>query len=67
MYSLIFFNIIRPASIDDNSGFNGERPRAISSALMKILQLSISGKTVKDAVVLPAPLQPAIIYKFGII
>lgn len=52
--------------MDDNSGFNGESPRAISSALIKISQLSISGNTVKDAVVFPAPLQPAIMYKLGI-
>jgi hypothetical protein len=30
------------------------------------LQFRISGKIVKLAVVLPAPLHPAIIYKFGI-
>jgi len=30
------------------------------------LQLSISGKIVKEEVVLPAPLQPAIIYKLFI-
>ena len=30
------------------------------------LQLRISGKIVKLAVVFPAPLQPAIMYRFGI-
>jgi hypothetical protein len=33
---------------------------------MKISQFSISGKTVKDEVVLPAPLHPEIIYRFGL-
>lgn len=39
-------------------------PFAISSALTNSLQSKISGSLVKDAVVLPAPIQPAIIYRF---
>ena len=44
------------------SGLNGERPRAISSALTNSWHPRISGNTVKEAVVLPAPLQPAMMY-----
>ena len=41
-----------------------KKPFTISSALTNSLQFKISGKIVKEAVVLPAPLQPAIMYKF---
>ena len=37
---------------------------AISSAFTNSLQLSISGKMLKEAVVLPAPLQPEMMYSF---
>ncbi|HKK60924.1 MAG TPA: hypothetical protein VJ951_00090, partial [Bacteroidales bacterium] len=59
-----FFNINLPASIADFDGFNGDNPFAISSAFIKISQSNISGNTVKEAVVLPAPLHPDIIYRF---
>jgi hypothetical protein len=42
------------------SGFKGDRPFAISSAFTNSLISKISGKMVKEAVVLPAPLGPAI-------
>ena len=58
------FNINRPASIATLSGLNGESPLAISSAFTNSLQSRISGSTVYDAVVFPAPLQPLMIYKF---
>ena len=61
------YSISRPASIATLSGLNGERPLAISSAFTNSLQSRISGSTVYDAVVLPAPLQPLIIYKFLLI
>jgi len=50
--------LILPATSETLSGVNGEIPLAISSALTNYLQLNISGKTVKDALVFPAPLQP---------
>ena len=62
--SSIRFSINRPASIATLSGLNGERPLAISSAFTNSLQSRISGSTVYDAVVFPAPLQPLMIYKF---
>jgi hypothetical protein len=62
--SLILFNIILPASNETFSAWKGESPFAISSALTNSLQSNISGKIVNDAVVLPAPLQPAITYNF---
>ena len=40
-----------------------DSPFAISSAFTNSLQFSISGRMVYDAVVLPAPLQPAMRYK----
>ena len=43
------------------SGLNGDRPRAISSALTNSWQCSNSGSIVYEAVVLPAPLHPAMI------
>ena len=58
------FSINRPASIATLSGLNGERPLAISSALTNSLQSRISGSTVYDAVVFPAPLHPLMIYRF---
>lgn len=55
--------IRRPAWSATPSGLNGESPAAISSALTNSMQWSISGRTVKLAVVLPAPLHPAIMYR----
>ena len=57
--SLILESIILPACIPTESGFNGESPFAISSALTNSLQLNISGKIVYEAVVFPAPFGPA--------
>jgi len=62
--SSIRLSIKRPASIATLSGLNGDNPRAISSALTNSLQSNISGKTVYEAVVFPAPLQPLMIYRF---
>lgn len=62
--SSIRCNIRRPASIATLSGLKGDNPLAISSALTNSLHCRISGRTVNEAVVLPAPLQPLIIYKF---
>ena len=46
---------------------NINNPLAISSALTNSLQFNKSGKTEYEAVVLPAPLHPAIMYKIGFI
>ena len=59
--SFILLSIIRPASKDTFSGWKGDNPLAISSALTNSLQSNITGNMVKDAVVFPAPLQPAMI------
>ena len=61
--SSIRSNINLPASIAIPSGLNGESPRAISSAFTNSFTFSISGSTVYEAVVFPAPLQPLMIYK----
>ena len=55
MKSFILSNIIRPDSMATLSGWNGDNHLAISSALTNSLQLSISGNTEYEAVVLPAP------------
>jgi hypothetical protein len=55
--------INRPACIATPSGLKGESPAAISSALTNSLQFNISGNTVKLAIVFPAPLHPAMMYK----
>ena len=60
IYSL---NINFPASIATDSGLKGESPLAISSAFTNSLQSNKSGSTEYEAVVFPAPLQPAIIYR----
>ena len=60
--SSILLSIKRPASIATPSGLKGERPFAISSALTNSLTSKDLGRIVLEAVVLPAPLQPAIIY-----
>ena len=59
----ILSNISLPASMATPSGLNGDRPFAISSALTNSFTKRLFGKIVIDAVVFPAPLQPAIIYK----
>ena len=59
--------IILPASKETFSGLNGDKPFAISSAFTNSLQFRIIGNIVNEAVVLPAPLQPEIIYKFLLI
>jgi len=56
-------NISLPASMATLSGLKGDRPLAISSAFTNSLQSKTSGSTVYDAVVLPAPLQPLMIYR----
>lgn len=48
-----------PASIATPSGLNGDKPFAISSALTNSFTKRLFGKIVMDAVVFPAPLQPA--------
>ena len=58
-------NMMRPAWMATSVGANGDSPRAISSALTKFGQRSTFGSRLNDAVVLPAPFGPAIIYKFG--
>jgi hypothetical protein len=58
--------MILPASNATLSTLKGERPAAILSALTNSLHFKISGKMVKLAVVLPAPLHPAIMYNLGI-
>ena len=58
-------SIILPASIATSSGWNGDKPLAISSAFTNSRQSRISGRTVIEAVVLPAPLHPAIMYNVG--
>jgi hypothetical protein len=58
------FSISFPASIAIPDGLKGDRPRAISSAFTNSLQCKILGSTVYDAVVLPAPFGPLMIYKF---
>ena len=50
-----------------DSGLKGDSPLAISSALTNSLQFNKSGKTEYEAVVLPVPLHPAIMYKIGLI
>jgi len=60
---LILSRNSRPALNSTDSGLNGESPLAISSALTNSSQSSISGRIVNEAVVLPAPFGPAIIYK----
>jgi hypothetical protein len=57
-------SIIRPASKATFSTLNGEIPRAILSAFTNSRQSKSSGNIVLLAVVLPAPLHPAMIYKF---
>ena len=54
------------AWIDADAGLNGERLLANSSELTNWLQLSISGSNAYEAVVFPAPLQPDMMYNFGI-
>ena len=56
----ILLSINLPASIETFSGWNGERPRAISSAFSNSLQLRRSGRILNEAVVFSAPLQPLI-------
>jgi hypothetical protein len=58
--SAILLNIILPASNTTSSGWKGGNPLAISSAFTNSLQLIISGKMVKEAVVFLTPLHPAI-------
>ena len=58
--SLMRVTMRRPAMMDILSGLNGERPLAISSAFTNSRHCKISGSMVYDAVVFPAPLQPAI-------
>ncbi|MBK7806429.1 MAG: hypothetical protein IPJ51_09035 [Saprospiraceae bacterium] len=53
--------MIRPDSNVTFSSWNGDNPLAISSALTNSLQFIISGSSVYDNVVFPAPLHPAII------
>ena len=56
-----------PAVTATTDGLKGDIPLAISSAFTNSLQFNISGNIVKHAVVLPAPLHPAMIYKdFGL-
>ncbi len=62
--SSILLSINLPASIETFSGWNGERPRAISSAFTNSLQLRRLGRMLNEAVVFPAPLQPLIMYSF---
>ena len=61
----ILFNINFPASIATLSGWKGDNPAAMASAFTNSEQFKISGKMVSEAVVFPAPLHPAMIYKFG--
>lgn len=55
------------AWIEALDGSKGESPLANSSEFTNSLQSSISGRREYEAVVFPAPLQPDIIYKRGII
>ena len=65
--SLTLLYIIRLASTATAIllALKGESPFAISSELTNSLHFSISGKMVNEAVVFPAPLHPAIMYKYG--
>lgn len=65
--NLLIYQVVEPSQ-HDSPGFNShflwlkwERPLAISSALTNSLTFNNSGNNVKEAVVLPAPLQPAMI------
>jgi hypothetical protein len=57
--SCILESINLAASMATLSGLNGDSPAAMPSAFTNSLQLNISGRMVKLAVVLPAPLHPA--------
>jgi hypothetical protein len=57
----ILFSMMYTASNATFSGWKGESPFAISSAFTNSLHSISSGKIVNEAVVFPAPLQPAII------
>ncbi len=52
-------SLTQQREIEIPSGLKGEIPFAISSALTNSLQFKISGRILNEAVVLPAPLQPA--------
>ncbi len=65
--SSILFSIKRPASIATLSGLKGDKPLAISSALTNSFTSKDLGSIVLEAVVLPAPLQPAMMYKCRVI
>ena len=59
-HSFTCVNSSRPAAMAPALGFNGESPRAISSALRKRRHFTSFGKNSLAKVVFPAPLQPAI-------
>ena len=61
--SFMRLSIKRPASIATPSGLKGDNPFAISSAFTNSFTSSDLGRIVFEAVVLPAPLHPAMIYK----